>query len=275
MSSFLKKKPVVVALVITAIVLIITIVSHFIGFNPVTGITRTILSPLRHGAAFIGDRAYSVIEFLWEMDSYKEENERLTKEVIKLQKTNRDTANYREENERLKTLLELKDEVNKDYSTVTASVIGYSKNNWYDKIEISKGTLSGVATGNTVIANDGVVGIVSEVGLNWALVTTIIDKENAMGVKITRTADAAVLEGDEELMMQGKCKMTFINSSANIIAGDLIETSGSAGIYPAGLSVGTVESIVSDSMGELKYAKIKTAVDLKGLHEVLIINGVR
>ena len=273
MSSFLKKKPVIVSVAITAAIITVVIISHFIGFNPVTDITRTILSPFRSGITYIAGKIYNSVEFVWEMDSYKRENEKLLSEVMALKRENRDVAQYREENERLKELLDLKTSM-KEYSTVTASVIGYCGDNGYDKIEISKGRASGIDVGNTVISGDGVVGIVTESGFNWAVVTTILQKDNAMGIKITRTGDIAVLEGDEELSKQGYCKMTFINSSVNIIAGDLVETSGSADIYPAGLPVGKIKDINSDNMGQINYATIEPGVDLRNLHEVLVINGM-
>ena len=68
--------------------------------------------------------------------------------------------------------------------------------------------------------------------------------------------------------------MTFINPSVGIIAGDLIETSGSGDIYPPGLNVGVVKDIQSDSMGQISYATIEPGVDFQHLHEVLVITGV-
>lgn len=273
LSSFFKRKPVIVTAVITAVILVMAIASNIIGFNPAENLIRTVLSPFKSGIAYICDKAYSNVEFLWEMDSYKNKNEELTEENTELKAINRDVTQYREENERLRELLELKQSMS-DYSTVAGEVIGYSENNQYDKIELNKGIANGIAEGNTVIASGGVVGRVTEVGQNWCVVTTIISADNAMGIKITRTGDAVVLEGDKELMSSGKCKMTFVNSDTNIVAGDLVETSGSAGIYPAGLRVGFVKVINSDNMGQVNYAEIEPSVKFDRLHEVLIINGV-
>ena len=273
MSSLFKKKAIAAAAAITAAVLIIAIITHFIGFNPVTSAARIIISPFKSGMSYITGKAHSVVTFLWEMDAYREENERLNIEITELKSENRDIAQFREENERLKDLLELKNSMT-NFSTVAAPVIGYSKSNAYDKIEIGRGSASGINVGNTVVTPDGVVGMVTEVGANWAMVTTVLDADNAMGVRITRTGDIAVLEGDRELLQDGYCKMTFINSSVNIIAGDIIETSGSADIYPAGLTVGSVKDINSDSMGQISYATIEPSVDFQHIHEVLVINGI-
>lgn len=262
-----------VAAVVTAAVLLCTAIAHFGGMNPVAAGARTILSPFQNGLAYIVNKVKGTTDFIREMKSYKEENERLISEINELKKQNRDVTNYREENERLKEILEMKNEMS-GYSTVAASVIAYSSNNRYDTIQISKGSLAGVAVGNAVITPDGVVGKVIETGSTWSLVSTILNPDNAMGVKVSRTGDVAVVEGDDEMYSENYCKMTFIDKGSNLIIGDILETSGSGGIYPAGLSVGAIRNINADAMGNLNYADVEPLVDFDKLYEVLVINGV-
>lgn len=273
MSSFFRKKGVQVAAVVTAAVLLCTAIAHFGGVNPVAAGARTILSPFQNGLAYIVNKVKGTTDFIREMKSYKEENERLISEINELKKQNRDVTNYREENERLKEILEMQNEMS-GYSTVAASVIAYSSNNRYDMIQISKGSLAGVAVGNAVITPDGVVGKVIETGPTWSLVSTILNPDNAMGVKVSRTGDVAVVEGDDEMYSENYCKMTFIDKGSNLIIGDILETSGSGGIYPAGLSVGAIRNINADAMGNLNYAAVEPLVDFDKLYEVLVINGV-
>lgn len=273
MSSFFRKKGVQVAAVVTAVVFLCTAIAHFGGTNPVAAGARTILSPFQNGLAYIVNKVKGTTDFIREMKSYKEENERLISEINELKKQNRDVTNYREENERLKEILEMQNEMS-GYSTVAASVIAYSSNNRYDTIQISKGSLAGVAVGNAVITPDGVVGRVIETGPAWSLVSTILNPDNAMGVKVSRTGDVAVVEGDDEMYSENYCKMTFIDKGSNLIIGDILETSGSGGIYPAGLSVGAIRNINADAMGNLNYADVEPLVDFDKLYEVIVINGV-
>ncbi len=273
MSSFFRRKGVRIAAVATAVVFICAAIAHFYGSNPVSRVLRTVFSPFQNGVAYITNRVKDTTDFIREMKSYKEENERLVNEINDLKKQNKDVTNYREENERLKETLDLKQSMT-GYSTIAASVIAYSSNNWYDTIQISKGSLAGVAVGNAVITPDGVVGKVVEVGPTWALVSTILNPENAMGVTISRTNDVAVVEGDDELYNQSYCKMTFIDKGSNLIVGDLLETSGAGGVYPAGLLVGAVREINSDAMGNLNYATVEPLVDFSKLYEVIVINGI-
>lgn len=272
MSSFFKKKGVRIASIVTAAVLLCAVTAHFGGGNPVSKVLRTVFSPFQSGAAYITDKVKDTTDFIREMKSYKEENEKLISEINELKKQNRDVTNYREENERLRQMLDLRDSLD-GYSAVAASVIAYSSNNRYDTIQISKGSLAGVAVGNAVITPDGVVGKVTETGPTWSIVSTILNPDNAMGVKVSRTGDVAVVEGDSEIYKENYCKMTFIDKGSNLIVGDLLETSGSGGIYPAGLSVGAVREVNSDAMGNLNYATIEPLVDFNKLYELLVING--
>lgn len=273
MSSFFKKRGVQAAAIITAVVLICAGITHFGGSNPVAVVLRTVLSPFQNGTAYLSHKVQDTADFILEMKSYKEENERLVSEVTELKKQNRDITNYREENERLREMLDLKESLT-GYATIPASIIAYSANNWYDTLQINKGTLAGVNVGNAVITPDGVVGKITEAGPTWALVSTILNPENAMGVRISRTGDVAVVEGDSELYSKNYCKMTFIDKGSSLIIGDLLETSGSGGVYPAGLSVGAIRAIDSDAMGNLNYATVEPLVDFDKLYEVLVISGI-
>lgn len=270
MSSFFKKRGVQVAAVITAAVLICAAITHFGGSNPVAMVLRTVISPFQNGVAYISHKVQDTADFVIEMKSYKDENERLVSEINELKKQNRDITNYREENERLREILGLKDGMTGN-STIAASVIAYSANNWYDTLQINKGSLAGVNVGNAVITPDGVVGKIAEVGPTWSLVSTILNPDNAMGVRISRTGDVAVVEGDSELYSNNYCKMTFIDKGSSLIIGDLLETSGSGGVYPAGLSVGAIREINSDAMGNLNFATVEPLVDFNKLYEVLVI----
>lgn len=270
MSSFFKKRGVQVAAIITAVVLICAAITHFGGSNPVSAALRTVLSPFQNGVSYISSKIHGAVDFIIEMKSYKNENERLVSEINDLKKQNRDITNYREENERLREMLNLKDSMTA-HSTIAASVIAYSANNWYDTLQINKGVLAGVNVGNAVITPDGVVGKITEVGPTWSLVSTILNPDNAMGVRVSRTGDVAVVEGDSELYSKNYCKMTFIDKGSSLIIGDLLETSGSGGVYPAGLSVGAIREINADAMGNLNFATVEPLVDFNKLYEVLVI----
>lgn len=246
------------------------VLEHFIGFNPVTEAVNVVAAPIKSGFSYIAHSLESARDFVWEMRAYKADNEKLEAQIIKLKTQQRDAGQYKEENERLLKLLELKESIT-DKETVAAKVVSHSQNSWYQQIEISKGSLSGISEGCAVITPEGVVGRITKVGANYSIVTTIVDASSVMGVKIARTDGTGLCEGDEELADDMQCKLSFVDRNTPVIVGDVVVSSGSGGIYPEGLNIGTVISVSADRTGALHFALIDPAVDFGLLREVLVI----
>ncbi len=204
------------------------------------------------------------------MKNFQQQNEELTVQNTELQKENRSVEDYKRENERLRRLLGIREEL-KEYETTAARVIGYEPNNWYDTIVINKGESSGIQAQDVVISDNGVVGQISEAGPNWARISTVINPSHALGVRITRTGDIGVLEGDSRLMKDSKCRLDYIGKDVSVVVGDILETSGIGGIFPPGLTVGKVTDITMDSTGRLTEAVVEPTTNLEQLHEVLVI----
>lgn len=269
--SVFKNKAVLTGIAVTAAVAVIAVAAKA-GDNVISKGVRMVFSPFQSGVAKIASSIEDAREFVWEMRGYKDENERLSAEIYELRKENKSIEEYREENARLRSLLQFQGQMD-GYSTVAGQVVSYEPNNWYDTIVINRGTSHGVREGSAVITDKGVVGKVVGCGANWARVSSVLNTDNAIGVRLTRTGEVAVVEGDSALCAEGTCKMSFIDKNASIIMGDLLETSGSGDVYPAGLSVGAVTEVNRDNMGTLQYAVVKPSVDFSSLHEVLIITG--
>ena len=113
--------------------------------------------------------------------------------------------------------------------------------------------------------------MVSEAGLNWAAVSTIINTDIEIGGIVNRTFSAGVLEGDFSLMSQGRLKMNYLPEGAQLVSGDEVLTSGRGDVYPSGLVVGQVEGVFTDPSGQTRYAVVRPAVDLEALIEVFVI----
>jgi rod shape-determining protein MreC len=88
---------------------------------------------------------------------------------------------------------------------------------------------------------------------------------------VARTDENAILEGDFTLMLEGKLKLSYLTEDSQLISGDQITTSGLGLVYPAGLVVGTIESIHTEANGLDRYAVVRPAADLDGQRYVFII----
>jgi len=273
--SFFKNKIVVAIISVTMAVLILGGVAGLTGRGSmVANAVGVIFSPVQRLVSYITSSIDGCVVFMYEMKSYKEENARLVSEVNRLKKENRTVEDYKAENERLTELLGLKDAM-VQYETKAARIVAYEPNNWYETLVINKGMSDGISVGNVVMTGEGIVGQITEVGANWARISALINMDNAVGVRNARTGDIALVEGDISLSKEGFCKMTFMSQNASVIVGDMVETSGLGGVYPAGMTVGKVNEIFSDNSGVMQYAVIEPAVDFDDLREVLVITNVQ
>lgn len=232
---------------------------------------NTLFSPIQKVASGMSDGVGGFFNYLLEMQDYKETNSELAKRVAEMEQKYRSAEEYRAENEQLRALLELKESAFEEYTSTGAKVIGWSSDNWYNTYTIDKGSMHGIAAQDTVVTEMGLVGQVQEVGLNWARVTTVIDTGSTVGVCVVRTGDVAMLDGDAELGKDGCCKLNFVNKEAEIVVGDLVETSGLGDVFTKGIHVGRVKELHADSTGANQYAVIEPAVDFAKTRYVLVL----
>ena len=196
-----------------------------------------------------------------EYDRLKEENTRLKSELEEIKKENYSYEVIKEENAWLKQYLSMKTE-HPAFILSDAEVISREAGNYSTVLMLNRGTLHGIKRGMPVITYDGVLGHVTEVGLDFCKVTSIIESSSSVGVYVDRSKVQGVVKGDVELRSQGLCTMTY-NSGSDVKVGDRIYTSGGSGsYYPDGLLLGEIISISADEVTRTLVATIKTSVDL-------------
>lgn len=275
MKDFMKHNGILILIVA---VLLAAITFTFSLFSPngsdmLSNGLGVITSPFRNGLNAAAGWVDSINGYLFEYDSLQAENDTLRTQVADLEAKARAGEDASEENSRLRELLNLR-EKRSDFVYESAMVTARSTSNWSSTLTISKGSAHGVAVDQCVIDEYGnLVGIVSEVGYNWATVNTVIDTDTELGGSIARTNTAAIIEGDFTLMGQGELKLSYLPADTLIIAGDQILTSGKGGVYPSGLIVGTVEEILTDASNLNRYAILKPTADLDNLVQVFVIKS--
>ncbi len=232
---------------------------------------NTLLSPVQKVTTSASEGVGGFFNFLFEMRDYKEVNDALTKRIADLEQNYRSAEEIAAENAHLKALLELKEETYEGHNATGAKIIGWSSDNWYNAYTIDKGSLHGIKAQDMVVTERGLVGQVQEVGLNWARVSTIIDSASTVGGCVVRTGDVAMLDGDLALGKDGYCKLNFVNKQAEIVVGDLIETSGLGDVFAAGIPLGRVTELHADSTGVNQYAVVEPAVDFANTRYVLVL----
>ena len=174
------------------------------------------------------------------------------------------------ENARLRALLDLK-ATHEDYVLVDAYIIGRSSTDWSNTYTINRGTSSGIQQNMCAITDNGeVVGLVTEVGLNYAVVKTVLDSTLEISGTISTSGyngmvSGGYIDGNETLL-----KMNYLPSDSIIRNQDQVVTSGST-VYPRGLIIGHVVDAGFEDTGVAKFALLRTAADIDSLEQIFII----
>ena len=93
-----------------------------------------------------------------------------------------------------------------------ATVTGGASGNVMTLFTLDKGSAHGVSRNMPVLTEDGIVGFVSEVGLNWCKVTTVIETASSVGACVLRSGDAGIVSGDFSLRKNGYCKFSYVEA---------------------------------------------------------------
>jgi len=271
--QFLRQNGILLLIIALLLSILIGVGSAVLGghSDPISNAVNTVTAPVRSGISAVLDWAESVYTYVFHYEELHTQLSELEARVAELEEEVRQGQEASRENEQLRQLLELT-EKRRDFVLESARVTARSADNWESTLTISKGSSSGIEAGDCVITSTGVlVGTVTETGLNWATVATILDTSIEMGGLISRTYSAGILEGDFSLMNEGKLKLSYLPSSAQLVSGDEVVTSGKGDVYPPGLVVGQVETVFTEPSGQSRYAVILPKAQPDSLIQVFVI----
>ena len=162
------------------------------------------------------------------------------------------------------------------YKKVGARVISKGSGNWYNTFIINKGTKDGIKVNMNVLADGGLVGIVTETGRTYAKVCSIINDISSVSAKSSQTGDTCVVQGNSESVQKdGTIDVTYISKDADMKEGEELITSHISSKYLEGIKIGTVSSISTDSSNLTQSAKVTPFVDFQHLEDVLVITQLK
>jgi rod shape-determining protein MreC len=122
-------------------------------------------------------------------------------------------------------------------------VISHSAGNYMTGFTLNRGTIHGIKVNMPVAVEEGIVGYVTDVGLNWCMVSTIIETASSVGAYVPRSGETGIVSGDAALRQEGVCKITYLDPAADIAVGDTVLSSGNGSVYPADLLIGEVIAV--------------------------------
>ena len=149
------------------------------------------------------------------------------------------------------------DKAYSQYKKVGARVISKGSGNWYNTFVINKGSKDGIKVNMNVIADGGLVGIVTETGRTYAKVCSIINDSSSVSAKSSQAGDTCVVQGNSESVQKdGTIDVTYISKDADMKEGEELITSHISSKYLEGIKIGTVSKISTDSSNLTKSAKV-------------------
>lgn len=245
------------------------------GRGPLKWIANYTVIPMQKGISYVGRYMSDLSDNFATLEDMKKENKELQSKVDELTIDNTRLRQEQYELERLRELYKL-DENYSDYDKIGAHVIANNGSNWFSDFTIDKGSNDGVKVDSNVLAGSGLVGIVTEVGPDYARVRSIIDDSSNVSGMILSTSDTCVVRGDLELAADGRLRFEKLaNNDNKIEVGEQVVTSHVSNRFLQGLFIGYISEVEVDSNNLTRSGYITPAVDFSKLQEVLVITTTK
>lgn len=258
---------------IAALCLVFMMLSYTLEFQggPLGTVSGYLFVPIQKGINYVGWYLSDRADNLQDLRRVMAEKEELQLLVDQLTIENSQLMREKYELEDLRALYEL-DRSYSDYSKVAANVIGKDSGNWFHSFIIDKGSDDGIKVDMNVLSGSGLVGIVTKVGADWALVRAIIDDTSNVSAMILSTADNCMVSGDLKQMSKGVITISQLKDSDDqVTSGSKVVTSQVSDKYHPGLLIGYVKELSMDSNNLTKSGTLTPAVDFEHLRSVLVI----
>lgn len=197
-------------------------------------------------------------------DQLSSQNDLMRLEIMKL----REKAS---EAERYQHLLEI--EPLPDWKTDGARVIAHrmGPSAALDSVIINKGAVSGVEADTPVMTPLGVMGRVVEPGLSAAKAMLLTDRNSRISVRgqIHRSTGLLVGGGAGEPL-----SVKYMKLNAPVTEGEILVTSGLAGLFPPGLPVAKITSVERSDISLFLDVEAVPLVDMENIEDVLLLHRV-
>ena len=261
---------VLIAAVLVTIVL--SIAAGTLGFRLPDITVQTVLQPLRSGAQALTRQAEGIYSYLFRYEALEEQVKMLEAENAQLREEVRAAAALTREVERLTAALGLKIQ-REDFVLLDAYIIGWDSGDWSEECTINKGSVAGVQLNQCVVtANGEVVGLVTEVGPNYAVVKTVLDSSLEISATVATSGYNGMVQGGYATGEDGYLRMNYLPSDAVICNHDQVVTAGSS-LYPRDLVLGSVVDAGFDETGVAKYAILEPAADFGSLEQIFVLTS--
>ncbi|MBR3835731.1 MAG: rod shape-determining protein MreC [Clostridia bacterium] len=240
--------------------------------TPLSAATSTVLYPLQRVSAYLSYKFSNFNDNFRSSATLADENAELKMQIEQYQQQ---VIGYNEAKKKLETyedFLGVKEE-NPDFIFESAIIISRDSTDPYESFTLNKGSLDDIEVNDPVIYGTNLVGVVTSVSPATCTVSTIANPDVNVAVYETYTGEVGYSGGTGNSKDRVYCRIPGLKTETAISPNGIISTSGSGGIYPKDLIVGTIVEIEDAKDGISSFATVRSAVDLAELSEVFIIKS--
>jgi rod shape-determining protein MreC len=232
--------------------------------DPIGPVLLWFLRPLQIAAQATTGSIQDLQQRFATVAGHKSENEQLKKRILELEEERNRLLEAEATNLRLQQLLEFRSQL--PAGSITASIIANSASTWFQSCLLNKGSADGIEKGMAVVTPLGVMGQVVAVTGRTSKVLLLTDPNSGVDVVVQRTRARGIVSGS----LDNGPVMKYVKRSEDVQEGDRLVTSGLDGVFPKGLTVGTVTKVRKQHLGLFQFIEVTPAVTLSRVEEVLV-----
>lgn len=235
----------------------------------------TVFSYIQKTMYNIGQTMSNAFNSIQNISKLNEENAILRETMYKLKDENRMLKDIVNSQSTLEAEYKLRSSLKYDFEE--AQVIAKDDSNWFSRFTIDKGEKHGLSKNDIVIqavkseetgiVQVGLVGVISEIGYNWAKVTAIIDENCKVSFRDIENNENGIISGN----VDGSITGFFLDNKAEAKIGDELFTSGIGDIYLNDIYIGEISDIVETTDASSKKIYVKPAIEFNNIYKVFIL----
>ncbi len=222
-------------------------------------------SPVTNLTAYVSNYFRSISS----LRSAQTDNDVLKQRVQELEVEIKQKTDLSAENERLRAILQIKEQ--SKYKVLTARIIGRDPSFWFDSSIINRGSLDGVILNMPVVTDGGLVGRVTAVSPLTSQVDLITYNKSGVGGIVGEIGTSNALGVINGTSNKDLLEMRYVPGSIEVQVGQPVFTTGQDGIFPPGLKIGEIVSVVTGSATTPHQILIRPAAKLNSMQEVGVL----
>lgn len=152
-----------------------------------------------------------------------------------------------------------------------AHVIARDPANWWRGLWIDLGRRDGLREDLAVVTPEGLAGRLADVAETRSRVVLLGDPSCRVAVRVAEAQEHGVISAAGGVLNGSLVGLGCLSKSDRLKSGQLVETSGLGGVFPAGIRVGHILDLRSVDYGLATEARVKLLVNLNYLEEVWVM----